>query len=220
MDDNIGSRVREAQLMLGNCAAILSERKIRLLTVGVARIAWALMSSEQQRTVMTAEASADDPGIGQNISRLRKESLDRLGLNDLRTVPGWGERSRRDVAVEILVASTCYSAEQLRTLDRQHLWLSVVGDIGQAVSDVIRDVAGSTSITQQMQYSIAEKVRIPAVVDLARGIYSDRAFNRLPLLADALNKAGYENEDVLVHCRSEAPHVRGCWVVDLVLGKQ
>jgi biotin carboxyl carrier protein len=57
------------------------------------------------------------------------------------------------------------------------------------------------------------------VLALARGIYEDRAFERLPLLADALMDAGCADEDILAHCRSKGPHVRGCWVVDLVLGK-
>ena len=41
----------------------------------------------------------------------------------------------------------------------------------------------------------------------------------LPILADALQDAGCEDADILGHCRSGGPHVRGCWVVDLVLGK-
>ena len=57
------------------------------------------------------------------------------------------------------------------------------------------------------------------VVTLARGIYEERAFDRMPILADALQDAGCDNEDVLNHCRGPGPHVRGCWVVDLVLGK-
>ncbi len=57
-------------------------------------------------------------------------------------------------------------------------------------------------------------------VAIAHGIYDDRAFDRLPILADALQDAGCENDDILSHCRSEGPHVRGCWVVDLVLGKE
>jgi hypothetical protein len=55
---------------------------------------------------------------------------------------------------------------------------------------------------------------------LAEGIYADRAFDRLPILADALQDAGCGSADVLGHCRGDGPHVRGCWVVDLVLGKQ
>jgi hypothetical protein len=58
------------------------------------------------------------------------------------------------------------------------------------------------------------------VVALARGIYEERAFDRMPILADALQEAGCDSEDVLDHCRGPGPHVRGCWVVDLVLGKE
>ncbi len=57
------------------------------------------------------------------------------------------------------------------------------------------------------------------VVPLARGIYAERAFDQLPILADALQEAGCANEAVLGHCRGPGPHVRGCWVVDLLLGK-
>jgi hypothetical protein len=57
------------------------------------------------------------------------------------------------------------------------------------------------------------------VVKLAQGIYDERAFDRLPVLADALEDAGCENADILHHCRQPEPHVRGCWVVDLLLGK-
>jgi hypothetical protein len=54
---------------------------------------------------------------------------------------------------------------------------------------------------------------------LAQGIYADRDFDHLPILADALEDAGCDNADILAHCRGPGPHVRGCWVVDLILGK-
>jgi hypothetical protein len=54
---------------------------------------------------------------------------------------------------------------------------------------------------------------------MAEGIYKERAFDRMPILADALEDAGCANEDLLSHCRSEGPHVRGCWAVDLLLGR-
>jgi hypothetical protein len=57
------------------------------------------------------------------------------------------------------------------------------------------------------------------VPKMAQVIYDDRAFDRLPILADALEEAGCTDADILAHCRSEGPHVRGCWVVDLILGK-
>ena len=61
--------------------------------------------------------------------------------------------------------------------------------------------------------------RTTNVVGLAQAIYDDKAFDRMPLLADALMDAGCEDEQVIGHCRGPGPHVRGCWVVDLVLGK-
>jgi len=58
------------------------------------------------------------------------------------------------------------------------------------------------------------------VVTLARQMYESRDFGAMPILADALMDAGCSGEGILDHCRGDGPHVRGCWVVDLVLGKE
>jgi hypothetical protein len=58
------------------------------------------------------------------------------------------------------------------------------------------------------------------VPKVAQAIYDDRAFDRLPILADALEEAGCANADILAHCRSPGERVLGCWAVDLVLGKE
>lgn len=56
---------------------------------------------------------------------------------------------------------------------------------------------------------------------IARGMYESRDFSAMPVLADALQDAGCSDETVLGHCRDAShAHVRGCWVVDLVLGKE
>jgi hypothetical protein len=57
-------------------------------------------------------------------------------------------------------------------------------------------------------------------VRVAKAIYQSRAFQDMPILADALEDAGCDNADILAHCRRPGPHVRGCWVVDLILGKE
>ncbi|MBM3981739.1 MAG: hypothetical protein FJ304_15980 [Planctomycetes bacterium] len=58
------------------------------------------------------------------------------------------------------------------------------------------------------------------VVQLARTMYESRDFSAMPILADALQDAGCDNVNILDHCRGPRPHVRGCWVVDLILGKE
>lgn len=62
--------------------------------------------------------------------------------------------------------------------------------------------------------------RTGTVVSLARGAYESHDFSALPILADALQEAGCDNDEVLGHCRAAGhEHVRGCWVVDGALGK-
>jgi hypothetical protein len=55
---------------------------------------------------------------------------------------------------------------------------------------------------------------------MARTIYEDRRFEFLPFLADALEEAGCTDASILNHCREPGEHVRGCWLLDLILGKE
>ncbi len=65
---------------------------------------------------------------------------------------------------------------------------------------------------------VPKKWRTATVVAVARGSYDDHAFDRLPVLADALEDAGCDSEPLLTHLRGPGPHVRGCWALDAVLG--
>jgi hypothetical protein len=62
--------------------------------------------------------------------------------------------------------------------------------------------------------------RTDTAITLAQQMYDSRDFSAMPILADALQDAGCDSDDILSHCRGDGPHVRGCWVVDLVLGKE
>ncbi len=55
---------------------------------------------------------------------------------------------------------------------------------------------------------------------LAAGIDADAAFDRLPVLADALEDAGCDEAELLAHLRSPGPHARGCWALETVLGRR
>jgi hypothetical protein len=58
------------------------------------------------------------------------------------------------------------------------------------------------------------------VPNLAQAIYDDQAFSQLPILADALEEAGCTDAEILDHCRHPGEHVRGCWLLDLILAKE
>jgi hypothetical protein len=82
--------------------------------------------------------------------------------------------------------------------------------------DLIRDIFGN----RFRPVAVEPSWLTPTTVQYAEGIYEGRAFDRLPTIADALQDAGCDNEQILTHCRGAGLHVRGCWVVDLVLGKE
>jgi hypothetical protein len=98
----------------------------------------------------------------------------------------------------------CWATYRLLHPEHRAVVLGVIRDIfGNPFSPVSFDPSWQTSTT----------------VGLARTIYESRDFATMPVLADALEEAGCDSPDVLAHCRGPGPHVRGCWVVDLVLGK-
>jgi hypothetical protein len=86
----------------------------------------------------------------------------------------------------------------------------------QAQTELVREVFGNpfTSVVLSATWLSL------SVLSLAQGIYDDRAFDRLPILADAFEEAGCTDDAILSHLRGPGPHVRGCWAVDLLLGKQ
>jgi hypothetical protein len=55
---------------------------------------------------------------------------------------------------------------------------------------------------------------------LTKTIYAERAFDQMPILADALEDAGCTDAAILNHCRSDGPHVLGCWLIDLLLAHE
>jgi len=86
-----------------------------------------------------------------------------------------------------------------------------------AQTDFLRDIFGPLPFRRV----ITSPCGVPAaVVALANRMYESRDFSTMPILADALQDAGCANGEVLDHCREPGQHVRGCWVVDLLAGKE
>jgi hypothetical protein len=94
------------------------------------------------------------------------------------------------------------------TLPHQHPWLC----------ELLRDLAGNPFRPVTARASWLHR-NDGAVAHLARVIYDERRFEDLAVLADALEDAGCAHAELLAHCRSGGEHVRGCWALDLLLGK-
>ena len=86
----------------------------------------------------------------------------------------------------------------------------------EAQAALLRDVFGDPYPPP----ALAPAWRTPDVATLAEGIYADKAFDRMPAFADALEKAGCTDQAILHHCRGDGPHVRGCWVLDGLLERE
>jgi hypothetical protein len=123
----------------------------------------------------------------------------------------------RAVAERALPASATH--REGKAVWKHAAFLAGKADEEQVLCDLIRDVIGNPFhpvkvVSNWLAWNDGTVRRI------AQGIYDERAFDRLPILHDALLDAGCDDEAILSHCRSEGPHVRGCWVIDLILGKE
>jgi len=190
-----------------------TDRKVRLWAVACCRRNphWCY-DDEARRLVMVAEEFAD--GV------VDRRALSATGLTSgvslaqmATTVPGGAFVSRvaraadqvgHEVATQGGVDSSMPSyAERIATQRR-------------AMADLVRDIFGNPFCP----VAFSPEWRTSTAVLLAQQMYESRDFSAMPILADALQDAGCENADILDHCRDEkGTHVRGCWVVDLVLNK-
>jgi hypothetical protein len=88
-----------------------------------------------------------------------------------------------------------------------------------ALAALLRDLFGPLPF-REVEADLAWLTWNDGIVQrLAEGIYAERRFEDMGVLADALEEAGCESEEVLAHLRSQGPHARGCWVVDLLTGR-
>ena len=206
-----------------------SERKLRLFGVQCFRQVWHLLHDERSHeAVRVSERYADGAATEEELATASwraeaavfaldtKADDSRYRLEQRLIRSGWltDDEATRNAPISLVDARLGAQTAELVVeggvpfldrADRSILSLQILRDIfGNPFRPVLFNPDWLTS----------------TVIALSRGIYEDRAFDRLPILADALEDAGCENEDVIVHCGSDGPHVRGCWVVDLVLGKE
>jgi mannitol/fructose-specific phosphotransferase system IIA component (Ntr-type) len=203
-----------AMLRLLRDRGLLSERKARLFGAACCRRLWGLLPSEGRRAVEVVERHADGLAGGEERDAARRAFTAGLGA-------GSGPASFAAIAVSYLLAEA--------GPDPAGHALDLGPWAAQAGGDQAGERAAQTGILRCLFGSPpfrAGGIRPGwlafgggVVANLARGISDERAFDRLPILADALEEAGCASPELLGHCRSAGPHARGCWAVDLILGK-
>ena len=204
--------------MLSQLTRPISGRKLRLLLCGYCRRFGHLLSDPRiLRAVEVCERFVDD------------------------------RRATRGELAEVNAASLA-ACNDLATLKPFESILALCATLATLESVTARDVGGVAAIppgSWEVSYNAWRRVQCDLFRDLfgnpfrpvsadptwlswndgalrklAPTVYDGRAFDRLPILADALEDAGCGDTALLTHCRSGGEHVRGCWVVDLLLGKE
>lgn len=154
----------------------------------------------------------DDRDLRDTLKRHAKRYFDRDNDEGLRIACGLPVWDNLDDASEscVTVEHAAQAALSYRRGLDETLW------IARCQTDRVRDIFGPLPFRPVM----ADPLWLSfSVGELAKGIYADRAFDRMPILGDALEESGCYNSAILEHCRYDGEHVRGCWVVDLLLNK-
>jgi hypothetical protein len=216
--------------LLKHLADRASDRKLRLYAVACCQRIWPLLTDKRsRRAVEVAERFADDRATLVELAAARSAAVESAagvvteGVGD---VLGYGAQAQK-AAAGAAWASTHTSGRHAAWDAHQEARFAVRdgfprGDyeaerIHQAVllhdlcGNVLRDAAVDRSCLGWADGT---------VVKIAATIYAERRFADLVILADALEDAGCTDMDLLDHCRLPGPHVRGCWLLDLLLGKE
>jgi len=216
----------------------ISERKERLFACACCRRIWHRFVDERSRkAVEVAEKCADGNVTQEEMTVAAARAYDaatddRAYNNDCVAAPEYAALDTIGVydstgAVTTMVpsffslnaaynaASSIANRANLESPD-EDIWEAVFAAEREAQAVLLRDLLGNPFHPVAFHHSwFTTKVNT-----LAQAIYDDRAFDRLPILAAALEEAGCTNVDILDHCRKPGEHVRGCWAVDLLLGKE
>lgn len=207
-----------------------SERKIRLFCCACCRRIWHLLSDDRCRNaVEVAERFADELASDEELKKAGEgadDAADEAEDSDLsyfKKLALVGSCNAAAFAVDVNAIAAAEWAvyavagsnavydknEEARRLAAYNLEIK-----NQA--NILRDIFGNPfrPVTFDKSFLTSK------VICLAREIYDDSDFERLPLLAVTLEQAGCTNQEILSHCRGPRPHARGCWALDAILAKE
>jgi hypothetical protein len=218
----------DLQQLLDYLPGRASDRKLRLFSCGCCRRIWSLLEDRGRRAVSVAERFADGL-IGVHEFEEAKKAAEAIqgamivgnepfvgwaysaACATLFDTPIWNDRAGVQAAsgVAMCAAEAAWRGCLNRTVEQER----------QAQVALLREIVENPyrpGWTEREWLAWNDST----VVRLAQAIYEGRAFDRFPILGDALEEAGCTNPDLLAHCREPGPHVLGCWAVDLLLEKE
>ena len=233
----------EPQEMLEFLHGKASDRKLRLFACACCRRVWPLLTDEKSRqAVEIAERYADGLATSEELS-------DPWPLRLPAQMPSEpAEYSNAKAAACAGDAARLAAARDTETMGLEHFTWEVgryaAGAVAWKIAGAARSASHAESWASAWNQTEADEYGeqvwllrdilgnpfrpaalgpswlTPDVITLAGHIYLDRAFSHLPEMANALEQAGCTDTAILAHCRDPGPHARGCWAVDLVLGKE
>ena len=192
----------------------VSNRKLRLYACASCRRVWPLLQDGRSRkAVELAEQYADGltsyPNLKDAQEKARQvwHALARVHRGAAWGTPGmWAMRA----------------AEQAAAAAGREAWRAawdVADEYQGGHPDTLRDIVGPLPFREVSLHPSLLTWVDGMIRKLAQAIYDQRAFDRMPILADTLEEAGCSDKEILGHCRSPNDHVRGCWLLDLLLNK-
>lgn len=203
-----------------------SERKWRLFACGCCRLVWRKLPAICHRLVESLEGYADKTIQSSDlITIFNRYSPHQVAISSL---PG-GDQAALAVNVlgtewkrtNVSELQRCYWIEFTARSVAESLAKEITWDEARCLeADLLRDIFGPQAFRSIAIEHDLLTWNNGTVRKLAQTIYAERCFQDMPILGDALEESGCSNQDILNHCRKPGFHARGCWVVDLLLGKQ
>ena len=202
------------------CSALPSARKFRLFMAACFREVWAFIPFPEFRGAIEAgERFADDGNINAAIAASEAaEERTSSELSPWREL-GWALTvlPMADPLAGEYVKEWTVGVKQLESTELNAAFGRTWEQAAALHLQLLRDIVGNPF----RPVAFSPDWRTDTAVSLARQMYESRVFSAMPILADALQDAGCDNEAILAHCRDAGQvHVRGCWVVDLVLDRR
>src|SRR5262245_43444030 len=164
------------------------ERKLRLFNAACCRRIWNSLSGGSRQAVALIERFADGE------------------VSAARAIDAWHTAVAAFAAWNVSVANVAFVASNAARASADYAAECL------AQCEVLRDLFD----TLYWPATVAPSWRTPLITSMVRTIYDEHSFADLPILADALEEAGCEDEVILEHCRSRGLHARGCWPLDWI----